>query len=79
MFRAYFGPTGMGPLHPFEKDRSPFREFATLDEALLWSCSIVRRGRSVLAIEGDGGTQLDQNEIAASIQQANGFGRMPVI
>jgi len=78
MYRAYFGPAGVGPLGPFEKDRSPFREFATLDEALLWSYSIIRRGRSVLAIEGDDGTQLGQSEIAASIHQANSFGRMPV-
>jgi hypothetical protein len=77
MYRAYFGPAGAGPLGSFEKDRSPFREFATLDEALLWSCSVVRRGRSVLAIEGDDGTQLEQSEIAASMQHVNA--RMPAI
>jgi hypothetical protein len=48
-----------------ERDRWPFKQFATLDEALLWTRAAVNKGTAVMAIEGDDGTQLGRNEIAA--------------
>ena len=69
MYRAYYGPAGSGPVPPLEKDRWPFREFRTLDEALLWAREVVQRGTAVMAIEGHDGTHLSRNEIASSVRQ----------
>jgi len=41
-----------------------------LDEALLWTRAVVKRGTSVIAIEGDDGTQLTRSEIAGHVRQA---------
>jgi hypothetical protein len=70
MYRAYYGPAGCGPLPPLTKDRHPFREFPQLDEALSWACSVTRKGTSVLAIEGDDGTQLTRSEIAVALRDS---------
>jgi hypothetical protein len=53
-----------------EKDRWPFKEFAKLDEALLWTRAVVKHGTTVIAIEGDDGTQLSRSEIAVHVRQA---------
>ena len=68
MYRAYYGPAGCGPLSPLAKHRQPFREFALLDEALLWARRVVAKGTAVLAIDGDDGTQLNRSEIAVALR-----------
>jgi hypothetical protein len=52
-----------------EKDWWPSKEFANLDEALLWARAVVKHGTAVLAIEGDDGTQLSRSEIAVHVRQ----------
>lgn len=69
MYRAYYGTAGSGSIPSLEKDRWPFKQFTTLDEALLWARAAVNRGTAVIAIEGDDGTQLGRNEIASCIPQ----------
>jgi hypothetical protein len=69
MYRAYFGTAGCGPVPPLEKDRWPFKEFTNLDEALLWTREVIKRGTAVIAIEGDDGTHLSRNEIASCMRQ----------
>lgn len=68
MYRAYYGTPGCGLVPPLEKQRWPFKEFTTLDEALLWTQEVVRRGTAVIAIDGDDGTQLSRTEIASCIR-----------
>ena len=68
MFRAYYGTAGSGSISPLEKERTPRKEFASLDEALLWSRQVAKKGTSVLSIEGDDGTQLSRSEIATYLQ-----------
>ena len=70
MYRAYYGAAEYGRVPPLEKDRWPFREFPNLDEALLWTRAVVKHGTSVVAIEGDDGTQLTRSEIAGHVRQA---------
>jgi hypothetical protein len=69
MFRAYYGAPGCGAVPPLEKDRWPCKEFTNLDDALLWTRGVVKRGTAVVAIEGDNGTQLSRSEIASWVQQ----------
>jgi hypothetical protein len=68
MYRAYYGAGKCGPVPPMEKDRWPSKEFANLDEALLWARAVVKHGTAVLAIEGDDGTQLSRGEIAGHVR-----------
>jgi hypothetical protein len=65
MFRVYHGTPGSGRLHPLQKGRWPCKEFGHLDEAFLWAKYAAKRGTSVLAIDGDDGTQLSRADIAA--------------
>jgi hypothetical protein len=69
MYRAYYGPAGCGAVLPLEKDRGPFKEFMSLDDALLWTRAVVKRGTAVVAIEGDDGTQLGRSEITSCLRQ----------
>jgi len=69
MFRAYYGAGKCDSISPLEKDRWPFKEFAYLDEALLWTRAVVKHGTSVIAIEGDDGTLLTKGEIAGHLRQ----------
>jgi hypothetical protein len=45
MYRAYYGGGGSAVVPPLENDRWPNKQFATLDEALLWARAVVRHGR----------------------------------
>jgi hypothetical protein len=74
MYRAYYGTAGCGPVPPLEKDRWPFKEFTTLDDALLWTREVVKRGATVAAIEGDDGTNLSRSEIASCVRQISSAG-----
>jgi hypothetical protein len=68
MYRAYYGISGSGCVPPLEKDRWPSREFSNLDDALLWARHVAKRGTSVIAIDGDDGTQLSRTEIAQFVR-----------
>lgn len=69
MYRAYFG-TLRDAVSPIDKDRQPTKAFRDLDEALMWSREVMSKGTSVTAIDGDDGTHLDKNEIAAYARHA---------
>ena len=64
MYRAYYGTPGSDRVPPLEKDRWPSKQFLSLDDALLWARHVAKRGTSVIAIDGDDGTQLSKTEIA---------------
>jgi hypothetical protein len=64
MYRAYYGTPGSGSVPPLEKGRWPSKQFSNLDDALLWAWHVRKRGTSVIAIDGDDGTQLSKTEIA---------------
>jgi hypothetical protein len=69
MYRAYYSGGNLGSVPPLEKDRWPYQAFDNLDEALLWTRAVVKRGTTVMSIEGDNGTQLSRGEIAAYMRQ----------
>jgi hypothetical protein len=64
MYRAYYSPAGSGIPGPLEKERWPSRSFSDLSEALIWAERVAKRGTSVVAIDGDDGTQLSRADIA---------------
>jgi hypothetical protein len=66
MYRAYYGAAGASEVLPLEKGRRPFREFSDLDQALAWAERAAAKGTTVLAIDGDDGTQLTKRDIASS-------------
>lgn len=68
MYRAYYGTPGSERVPPLEKDRWPFKQFLTLDDAFLWARHVAKRGTSVIAIDGDDGTQLSKAEIAQFVR-----------
>jgi hypothetical protein len=67
MYRAYYGTSASERIPALQKDRWPFREFPDLDQALQWAASVAKKGTSVLEIDGDDGTQLSRDEIAAAL------------
>jgi hypothetical protein len=71
-YRVYSGPRGSEMFAPIDKDRMPFKHFTGFDEALAWARHISGEGRSVLLIEGDDGTRMTREEIAAALQYAEG-------
>ncbi len=66
-YRVYSGPRGSQSISPLEKDRYLFKEFSSLDEALGWAGHINNGGRVALLIEGDDGTRLTKQQIAATL------------
>jgi hypothetical protein len=68
--RVYSGPRGSAAISPLDKDRMLFKEFDTLDAALAWARHLTASGRVPLRIEGDDGTRLDKQEIAAALVHA---------
>lgn len=64
MYRAYYGTAGCGAISPLEKDRWPFKGFSDLDQAVLWTRAVVKKGTAVIAIEGDDGTRMSRSDIA---------------
>ena len=52
---------------PLEKDRLLYKEFDTLDGALVWARHVNEGGRVALLIEGDDGTHLGKQEIAGAL------------
>ena len=66
-YRVYSGPKGSPDLSPFEKSRMLFKEFTVLDDALSWARHLEGTGRISLLIEGDDGTRLTKQQIAATL------------
>jgi hypothetical protein len=67
-YRVYSGPRGSEAVSPIEKDRQLFKEFGVLDEAMGWARHINNKGRVALLVEGDDGTRLTKQEIAAALK-----------
>jgi hypothetical protein len=67
-YRVYSGPRGSIAVTALEKDRLPYKEFDTLDEAFGWAHHVNEGGRVTLLIEGDDGTHLTKQEIAAALR-----------
>jgi hypothetical protein len=66
-YRVYSGPRGSESISPIEKDRYLYKEFGMLDEALGWARHLNAGGRVALLIEGDDGTRLNKQQIAATL------------
>ena len=69
-YRVYSGPRGSAAISPLERERMLFKEFDTLDAALSWGRHLAASGRVPLRIEGDDGTRLDKQDIAAALAHA---------
>lgn len=67
-YRVYSGPRGSEAISPADKDRYLYKEFSTLDEAMIWARHINKGGRVALLIEGDDGTRLSKRQIAAALK-----------
>jgi hypothetical protein len=50
-----------------EKERLLYKEFDTLDGALSWARHVNDGGRTALSIEGDDGTIMSKQDIAAAL------------
>jgi|SRR4051794_28571902 hypothetical protein len=69
-YRVFSGPPGSGPVSPLEKERLLFKEFDSLDAALAWARHLQESGRVALAIDGDDGTSLTKQDIAAALRHS---------
>jgi hypothetical protein len=69
-FRVYSGPQGTQPVSALERERMLYKEFDTLDDAISWARHVSAGGRTVLRIEGDDGTMLSKDDIAAALRQS---------
>jgi hypothetical protein len=67
-YRVYSGPRGSESISPLEKDRQLYKEFNLLDEAMSWARHVNESGRVTLLIEGDDGTRLSKQQIAAALK-----------
>ena len=67
MYRVYVGPRGAEAISPIEKDRHLFKQFDSLDDAFGWARHVNESGRVTLLIEGDDGTSIKKQEIAAAL------------
>jgi hypothetical protein len=68
-YRVYSGPRGSRIESPLDKARLLYKEFDTLDAAVGWARHLGTGGRVALLIEGDDGTSLSKQEIAAALKQ----------
>jgi hypothetical protein len=66
-YQVYSGPRGSAAISPLERERMLFKEADTLDAALGWARHLSASGRVPLLIEGDDGTRLDKQAIAAAL------------
>jgi hypothetical protein len=69
-YRVFSGPPGCGAVSPLEKERLLFKEFESLDGALAWALHLQKNGRIALSIDGDDGTNLTKQEIAAALHHS---------
>src|SRR5215813_3541758 len=73
-YRVFSGPPGSGAVSPLEKARLLFKEFDSLDVALAWARHLQENGRVALSIDGDDGTSLSKQEIAAALHHPENAG-----
>jgi hypothetical protein len=73
-YRVYSGPRGSAMNSPLDKERMLFKEFDTLDAAFGWARHLTGSGRVPLMIEGDDGTRLDKQDVAAALGRPAGAG-----
>ena len=73
--RVYSGPRGSESISPLEKDRHLYKEFTLLDEAMSWAQHVNGSGRVTLLIEGDDGTRLTKQQVAAALRMPEPEGR----
>jgi hypothetical protein len=69
-YRVYSGPRGSAAPSPLEKERVLFKECDSLDAALGWARHLAAGDRVALLLEGDDGTRLGKEEIAATLRHA---------
>jgi hypothetical protein len=69
-YRVYSGPPGSTAISPLEREKMLFKEFDALDDAIGWARHLAASGRVPLLIEGDDGTRLDKQDIAAALAHA---------
>jgi hypothetical protein len=69
-YRVYSGPRGSAAIPPLERDRLPYKECASLDDALSWARHVQDRGGVVLLIDGDDGTTLSKRDIATALRHS---------
>lgn len=69
-YRVYSGPRGSAAISALDKERMLFKEFDALDAALGWARHLAGSGRVPLLIEGNDGTRLDKQAIAAELASA---------
>ena len=74
-YRVYVGPRGSEAISPLQKDQFLFKEFRTLDDAFGWARHVNGNGRVTLLIDGDDGTNLSKQEIAAALQHPDYAGK----
>jgi hypothetical protein len=74
-YQVYSGPRGSGAISPLERERMLFKEADSLDAALGWARHLTASGRVPLLIEGDDGTRLDKQAIAAALVHGAAPGR----
>jgi hypothetical protein len=73
-YRVYVGPRGTEAISPLQKDQFLFKEFTSLDDAFGWARHINGNGRVTLLIDGDDGTSLSKQEIAAALRHPDEVG-----
>jgi hypothetical protein len=66
-YRVYSGPKGSEDLPPLARSSMLFKEFGTVDEALLWARHIEDTGRVPLLLEGDDGTRMDRRDLSDAL------------
>jgi hypothetical protein len=71
-YRVYSGELGARAISPRDKSRTPYTEFESADDAMLWAQRLRAHGRVALLVIGDDGTRLGKQEIADAIDPVTG-------
>jgi hypothetical protein len=74
-YRVFSGPPGSETISPMQKESQLYKELNTLDEAISWARHVSETGRVALLIEGDDGTRMDKQAIAAALSHPEAGGR----
>jgi hypothetical protein len=69
-YRVYSGPRGSAAIAALDKQQMLFKECDSLDAAIGWARHLAATGRVPLLIEGDDGTRLNKQDIAAAFPHA---------
>lgn len=73
-YRVCVGPRVSEAISPMQKDQFLFKEFVSLDDAFGWARHINGSGRVTLLIDGDDGTNLTRQDIAAALHHPEKLG-----